>query len=270
MGQAQIGLHASADPDIPDAEHNEFADMRPGIIKVLSFHDPADVRKLAIAHPKAKFIIRAFLSMEGRKISPGRFVADTISDVRRTLGELKYHDVVVELHNEPNVYAEGLGTSWSDGTKFNIWYQELLKRYREILPAEKFIFPGLSPGAMVTGVKLDHIQFIEACRQAVELSDGLGVHVYWSDYQPMSRALEVLDDYISRFRFHPIWVTEASRKVKPVNPAQTAQDYLKFWRELQTRPVVKGVTYFVASASNPDFADEVWVGKGLGKLIGRR
>ncbi len=270
MGQAQIGLHASADPDIPDEEHNEFAQMRPGIIKVLSFHDPADIRKLAIAHPKAQFIIRAFLSMEGRNISPGRFIADTISDVRRTLGELKYHDVVIELHNEPNVFAEGLGTSWSDGSKFNIWFQELLKRYREILPAERFIYPGLSPGRDVTGVKLDHIRFIEASRQAVKASDGLGVHLYWSQYQPMSRALETLDDYISRFRFHPIWVTEASYKSNSPNPAQMAQDYLRFWKELQTRPVVKGVTYFVASASNPEFFKEVWVGKGIGKLIGRR
>jgi len=270
MGRARIGLHASADPDIGEAEHVEFAEMRPGIIKVLSFHSADDIRKLAIAHPGAQFIVRAFLSMEGRKISPGKFVADTVADVRRALAQLRHQDVVVELHNEPNLFAEGLGSSWSDGANFNNWYQELLKRYRQTLPGVRFIYPGLSPGGQVTGVKLDHVQFLEASRPAVEVSDGLGVHLYWSQFQPMERALETLDDYISRFRAHPIWITEASRNLGPAIPSKMAQEYLMFWRELQSRPVVQGVTYFVASASNPDFAHEMWVGKGIGKQIGRR
>lgn len=270
LGQARIGLHASADPEIGEAEHNEFAELRPGIIKVLSFHNADDIGRLAAAHPDAQFIIRAFLSMEGRKISPGKFVADTVSDVRRALAQLRKHDVVVELHNEPNLAAEGLGSSWSDGTTFNIWYQELLKRYRQTLPGIRFIFPGLSPGGKVTGTKLDHIQFLEASRAAVEVSDGLGIHLYWSQFQPMEQALETLDDTISRFRAHPIWITEASRNLGPSIPSKLAKEYLYFWKELQTRPVVQGVTYFVASASNPDFAHEVWVGKGIGKQIGRR
>jgi hypothetical protein len=270
MGRARIGLHASADPEIGEAEHVEFTLLRPGIIKVLSFHSADDIRKLAVAHPRAQFIVRAFLSMEGRKISPGKFVVDTVTDVRRALAQLHNHDVVVELHNEPNLFAEGLGSSWSDGATFNIWYQELLKRYRRTLPDVRFIYPGLSPGGKVTGTKLDHVQFLEASRAAVEASDGLGVHLYWSQFQPMGQALETLDDYISRFRVHPIWITEASRNLGPTIPSKVAQEYLKFWRELQARPVVQGVTYFVASASNPDFAHQVWVGKGIGKQIGRR
>ncbi len=270
MGRARIGLHASADPDIGEAEHAEFAHLRPGIIKVLSFHSADDIGKLAVAHPEAQFIVRAFLSMEGRKISPGKFVADTVADVRRALAQLRKHEVVVELHNEPNVFAEGLGSSWSDGAAFNVWYQELLKRYRKTLPGVRFIYPGLSPGGKVTGVKLDHVQFLEASRAAVEASDGLGIHIYWSQFQPMVQALETLDDFISRFRAHPIWITEASRNLGPNISSKLAQEYLKFWRELQARPVVQGVTYFVASASNPDFAHEVWVGKGIAKQIGRR
>ena len=38
----------------------------------------------------------------------------------------------------------------------------------------------------------------------------------------------------------------------------------------QKRPTVKGVTYFVASASNPAFKEEIWVGRGIGKIVGRR
>jgi hypothetical protein len=134
----------------------------------------------------------------------------------------------------------------------------------------QFIYPGLSPGATVIGVKQDHIQFLEASRAAVEAADGIGVHLYWSTYYPMAQALADLDDIISRFRSRPLWITEASYNQGEATPGQVAKDYLRFWRKLQARPVVKGVTFFVASASDPDFASQVWVGKDLGRLIGRR
>lgn len=270
LGRARIGLHASADPTISEAEHQEFALMRPGIIKLLSFHSAVDIGRLAAAHPDAHWIVRAFLSFGGRQISPDQFMEDTLSDVRRALNQLRGRNVVVELHNEPNVVSEGLGSSWSDGASFAIWWAELLAMYRQALPGTRFLYPGLSPGSTVIGVKQDHIQFIEASRAAVEAADGLAVHLYWSNVYPAGRALNVLDDYISRFRSQAIWVTEASYNKGALSPGERAQQYLQFWRELQARPVVQGITYFVASASNPDFANEVWVGNGIGRLVGQR
>jgi hypothetical protein len=270
LGHARIGLHASADPIINEAEHQEFANLRPGIIKVLSFHGARDIDRLAEAHPTAGWIVRAFLDFGGRNISPQQFLNDTINDVKRALNRLPGKDVVVELHNEPNVVAEGLNSSWRDGATFSKWWLELLALYRQALPGARFIYPGLSPGTTVTNVKLDHIQFIEAGREAVEAADGLGVHLYWSNVYPMERTLDILDDFISRFRFKPIWVTEASNN-KPGTPvAKKAHQYLQLWHALQKRPVVRGVTFFVASASNPDFAEEVWVGRGIGSIVGRR
>jgi hypothetical protein len=67
-----------------------------------------------------------------------------------------------------------------------------------------------------------------------------------------------------------MWITEASRKGRSLPANRMAQEYLRFWRELQGRPVIQGVTYFVASASNPQFAGEVWVGKDIGRLVGKR
>jgi hypothetical protein len=42
------------------------------------------------------------------------------------------------------------------------------------------------------------------------------------------------------------------------------------WQELQRRATVQGVTFFVASATDKAYAEEVWVGRGLGALVGRR
>lgn len=275
LGSARIGLHASADPGISQAEIEEFKAMRPGMIKVMSLHDPNAVKKLSQNHPDAKWIVRAFLAFEEggrvRSLSPARFVKDTLSDVKRTLKAIgKNYDVVVELHNEPNLVPEGLTGAWRDGATFADWWLDVLARYRKALPDMRFIYPGLSPGSAVTGLKQDHVQFIEASRKAVEAADGLGIHLYWSNVYPMEWSLNVLDDYISRFRYKPIWVTEASNNKSGTPVYKKAQQYLKFWQELQKRPTVQGVTYFVASASNPAFKEEVWVGRGIGRLVGRR
>ncbi|GAB4267861.1 MAG: hypothetical protein Kow0080_10270 [Candidatus Promineifilaceae bacterium] len=274
FGQARLGLHASADPDITDEEVAEFKAMRPGIIKILSSNNPDGVRKLATQHPNTQWIVRAFLdfrSPEGvRNISPQQFFEWTINDVKRALGIISTNDVVIELHNEPNLVSEGLGGAWQDGESFAKWWLKLLSIYRKELPDRKFIYPGLSPGYAVTNIKHDHIQFAEASRDAIEAADGLGVHLYWSNVYPMSKALDVLDDYINRFRYKPIWVTEASNNKAGTSAYQKARQYLSFWTELQQRPTVAGVTYFVASASDPKFKEEVWVGRGIGKIIGRR
>jgi hypothetical protein len=270
LGGARLGLHAAADPDISDREHLEFAAARPGMIKVLSFHSPEAIRRLAQAHTEASWVVRAFLDFGGRNITPDQFLNDTLSDVKRSLDELQGKDVVVELHNEPNLVPEGLGASWADGGAFAAWFSELLAKYRQALPGVRFLYPGLSPGNAVNNLKHDHIQFVEASRRAVEAADGLGVHIYWSNVYPMTTALSVLDDYISRFRFKPIWVTEASNNKAGTTAAQKGTQYLRFWQELQKRATVQGVTFFVASASNPAFAEEVWVGRGIGEAVGRR
>ena len=270
MGRAEIGLHASADPDIHDNEVQEFKDTRPGMIKVLTFHNPKGIRKLVAQHPDAKWVVRAFLDFGGRNISPRQFLNDTLSDMERTLNLLQGKEVVIELHNEPNLQPEGLFTSWADGAAFARWWLELHQLYKQALPGHKFIYPGLSPGGSVVNFKQDHIQFVEASRAAVEAADGLGVHIYWSNVYPMQRGLDVLDDYIARFRYKPIYVTEASNNKSGTAVYMKGRQYIEFWQELQERPTVKGVTYFVASASNPAFKEEVWVGRGLGQLVGRR
>ncbi|MCC7359628.1 MAG: M23 family metallopeptidase [Anaerolineales bacterium] len=270
LGHCRIGLHASADPGISAAEIAEFAALRPGIIKVLSFHGEAEIRRLAADHPTASWVVRAFLDFGGRTIGPDQFLTDTLPDVRRALGALAGRDVVVELHNEPNIIQEGLGKSWTDGASFAAWWLDLLAKYRQALPGVRFIYPGLSPGSSVSNLKQDHIQFLEAGRRAVDAADGLGVHIYWSAVYPMKTAIGVLDDFISRFRFKPIWITEASNNKAGTSVPQKAQQYLQFWQELQRRATVQGVTFFVASASDKTFAEEVWVGRGLGALVGRR
>ncbi len=270
LGNARIGLHAAADPFIPETEFQEFEALRPGIIKVLSYHSEADIRRLAQSNPSASFIVRAMLKFEGRALTPDQFVSFTLSDVRRALGAIGARDIVVELHNEPNLVDEGLGAAWPDGAGFSAWWMALLAKYRAALPGVRFIYPGLAPIGTVVNVAQDFVQFLEASRAAVDAADGLGVHLYWSSVYPQARAIAILDDYIGRFRFKPIWVTEASNNKAGTTVADKGRQYLELWQALQRRPTVQGVTFFVASATAPAFAEEIWLGRGLGAIVGRR
>jgi murein DD-endopeptidase MepM/ murein hydrolase activator NlpD len=270
LGNARIGLHASIDPTIADPEFAEFAALRPGIIKVIGYHKADAISRLATEHPDASFVVRTGIRLNGRNVGPDQFVSETLNDVKRALDSLKGRDVVVELHTDPNLNAQGLGSIWKDGAAFGTWFLAVLAKYRQSLPGVRFLYPGLSPGTSVSNTKQDHIQFIEASRAAAEAADGIGLHLYWSSVFPLAKALPTLDDYISRFRFKQLWVTEASNNKTGTPVATKAQQYLQLWRELQKRPTVQGVTFFVASASSPAYAEEVWVGRGIGEIVGRR
>ena len=278
FADALFGLHASADPGISDAEFQEFRDARTAAIKVTTLHSDAHIRRFANEHPEAEFVLRAFLEFRQfgqiRTISPQQFYNDTINDVARSLQALQGRKVVIELHNEPNLTVEGMvfddGRNWRDGATFATWWNQVLQLYRQRFPEHRFMYPGLSPGGHIPGLRQEHTSFIEQSRWVVEASDALGVHIYWSDPFPMAQGLAVLDDYIRRFPNIPIWITEASNNGAGTSFARKAQEYITFWQECKKRPTVAGVTYFVASASDPVFAPEVWVGNGIGRAVGRR
>lgn len=272
-GNARMGLHASADPDILPAEFVEFADLRPDVIKVMSIHSQEDIATLAAAHPSAQFIVRAFISgwenNGPRAISPDQFVRDTVNDVQRALNALRGRDVYIELHNEPNLTLEGMGGAWQNGTGFNTWFISVISQYRTRIPGAKFLFPGLSPGGDINGLRQGHETFTQQCQQAIAAADGLAIHAYWSAAAPLATALSVVDWYIANVPTKSIWLTEASNN-KDATADTKANEYVAFWRELRKRPRVQGVTYFVASASDPAFAYETWVDKGLGAKVRAR
>ncbi len=279
---ALIGLHASADPgDLKAAEIAEFAALKPGVIKVLSAHAGSSIANLAHAHPHAVFIVRAFLHFGGRRITPDQFVTDTFDDVARAVDRIGSQRVIwVEIHNEPNLAMEGWGTSWANGSEFATWARQVVALYRQALPSGvRYLYPGLSPGGDIPGVRAAAGPFLRAGRPLMSHFNGLAVHAYWSDtggtmQEAVNHVLQAtmdcgkpgIDTYI----------TEASRNDRPATrpPTVYADEYLRFASEMGSIGV-KGVTYFVATASDPYFAPETWVersgqSKGIGAILGKR
>jgi len=285
-GNALIGLHMRADPGNGlDGDFREFYDLlagQSGMIKVLSAHSETAVQRLALENPGCRWIVRIFQTGWDRPngISADEFVQWNLSDIKRTLQTLHnagvaQADIAIEIHNEPNLFAEGLSSSWSNAPHFEWWYLDVLGQLRQHLPGYMFIFPGLSPGPDYPGIRQGHMSFLRSCASAVAASDGIGIHAYWSNAAPMSQALNVVDEILALFPGKPAWITEASDNTQPPDPSipeVVAAEYVEFWREMQKRPRVQGVTYFVSSASNEAFSAEAWVkedgsSKGIGVLI---
>lgn len=275
-GSARLGLHASADGGLASGELDAFKQAKVELVKILSSMGGDDVSALAAALPGVPFVIRAFLHFGGRLVSPQQFFDWTVNDVRRAVDRLKDRDVIVELHNEPNLYAEGFGQNWSNGGQYAIWANQLLELYKSAFTGYKFAFPGLSPGGDVGGIRYDSDRFLSEASGTVAKHDYLGVHAYWAANWPMSLALQTVDNAISKYPTKPIIVTEASNNKRDTPEAQKASEYVLFVDELKKRATVYGVTYFIASASNPAWgwgssgSGETWVGTSIPGIVGSR
>jgi hypothetical protein len=272
---ARLGLHASADPGLAAGEVAMFRQADIDLVKILSNLPESDVRALANERPEAPFVIRAFLHFGGRNVTPQQFFDWTISDVQRAVNNLQGHDVIIELHNEPNLVQEGLTTSWQDGISFAVWLQEVSGLYRIALPDVALAYPGLSPGADVPGIRMDSTRFMNESASAAALLDYVGAHAYWAANWPMQLALDTVDGYLATFPDKTIIVTEASNNRRDTTPENKANEYIEFASRLGERQRVYGVTYFVASASNQawDWATgsgEVWLGTTIPGLVGSR
>jgi len=277
-GNARLGLHASADAGIASGEASMFATAKIEMVKILSNMPPEHCAALRDKTPGAPFVIRVYQDGWDRPggISPSQFIDWNTTDVVRYMPLLDGRTVHIELHNEPNLVDEGLTHVWGNGREFSDWLMPVIADFRKTFPTKSLVFPGLSPGGDVAGIRYDSYRFVQEAAQAIALCNVLGVHVYWQkDLWPMNMALDQLDMYRRLFPDKPILITEASNNRASTSASVKGAEYIAFWRELQRRLEVLGVTYFVGSASNPSWGwssgtGEVWLGSDVPVVVGNR
>ena len=92
----------------------------------------------------------------------------------------------------------------------------------------------------------------------------MAVHSYWQFSDPAENAA----NWVNRHTIFekPIYVTEAAF-VAEADGKHVAQEYVKFPKLLNN--LVKGVTYFVATATDHDFRHQVWINEGGSRGIAK-
>ena len=267
-----FGLHASADSHNMPGDVTNTALVEPELLKFLSSHDPNHIPALVNAATSGvndvrdmTFIVRAFLDMkDGRKVTPEQFHERTAGDTFRTVDKLiglgaDINNIQVELHNEPNLIQEGATVSWQNGLEFAIWLRDVHQLFRTDRPELNYMYPGLSPGEEIGGIRQHYADYLAHAALPLGSMDSLGIHTYWSEGYPLEghphSGVGPVDDAIRRFPSTKMFITECSHNGKGLIISQTdkANSVLAFWRLLRRRPNVKGIAYFVLSASNPEW-----------------
>jgi hypothetical protein len=120
------------------------------------------------------------------------------------------------------------------------------------------MYPGLSPGGFISGIRYDSSQFLTESQSFLANCDSVGAHMYWTPNSSIGSEIWWVDRHLQYGK--PIWITEASYKNNNNAPGSViAQQYNQFIDALKQRSLVQGVTFFVASASDPAFLEECWI-----------
>lgn len=215
------GAHANAGGWKPTAKELDIvraSDMQLVLIPTFEPDKQDQVgmfRQAGVRH----FIIRA--AIHGGGETAAKFIEITLPRLKQyaaALGTSK--EMLIALHNEPNLQPEGCYKYWNNGAQYANWHRQVAAAYRKELPGCRIGLAALSPGGALGNLRYDEASFVSEMKKAglIEECDWIGVHCYWQrkdgiDFNPP------LARWREWFGSKPLVATE----VGPVdNPAITA------------------------------------------------
>lgn len=168
-----------------------------------------------------------------------------------------------ELHTNPNLQVEGWQRSWSGGAEFAQWLLVVAGRLRERYPEIRLGFPGLSPGATISGWRADAETFLHEAELAVHELDWCGVNCYWTDVFSM-QAIDGGRAYVwyrSRFPDKLLMITEFFNASPSASQREKAEQALSYFNTLRSAPGV-GAAFSFAISSDMGYGSVVWRREG--------
>jgi len=164
---------------------------------------------------------------------------------------------MVQLHNEPNLYAEGLD-SWGDGKGFNKWFIDARNAIVKALPGARIGFSPMSPGGNVANVRQDEKAFIAQCKDAIEFCDWVAVHCYYGN--PDASDLVIPIAWWQKFAGKkPILCTEAGPSLDRAVTINGAQAMFKAFAKVR----VPAFGWLLDHTGNPHFEGQSWSRQGI-------
>ncbi|MDQ7030716.1 MAG: N-acetylmuramoyl-L-alanine amidase [Ardenticatenia bacterium] len=276
-----VGLHARNDRTFTETDYRIIAEARVEALKTLSFTEVEVYRRCRQINPNMEFIVRLYKHMprnanpprpEDGPVSPQAFAdefRDTINRLYETLGIVKF-----EIHNEPNHLTglEGWGQEEPFAREFARWYRRVFALLKERHPFALFGFPGLA-------VPHKDLEWLEWCREAIEMSDWLGCHIYWQT-PPQAPETYKSDTWGLRFKhYHAkfphklIEITEYGnsngQSGLPLPPQEQARQYVWWLNHIQQYPYLGSAHAFIATSPDPQWVNDLftWGDDRTGRLF---
>lgn len=202
-----------------------------------------------------QFILRAtapYFPVKG-----GNFANMAIPRLRPFIEAIGGKSVMVQLHNEPNLYAEGLD-SWVNGKGYNKWFIDSRNELVKAFPGIKIGFTPLSPGGAVPSVRADEKKFIEACGAAISISEWVAVHCYYGngDASDLNIPIKWWKSFAQK---KPIICTEAGPSLDRFVTVQGAKKMFKDFAAVG----VPAFGWILDSTGNVNFNGQSWTRQGI-------
>jgi murein DD-endopeptidase MepM/ murein hydrolase activator NlpD len=256
-GKCLVGVNGRADGPLAEADYPVLQTARVEAIKLLSSGRPENLDRLRQIKNDMFVMVRLFADFRNRTVRSDEFA----SWVEYDMGQFYNRGVrYFEVHNEPNLQLEGWKFSWQDGRDFGNWFKDVVNRLKAKYPEAKFGYPGLSPGASISGQRVDSWAFLGQSDEAIRSSaDWLACHCYWvsdSDQLAPTGGL-VYEEYRRRYPNKLLFITEFSNPTDNTNTRIKGQQYVNYYKRLRDLPGLGAAFAFVLSAS-AYFPNEAW------------
>ena len=267
-GRCLVGLHGRADGRMLESDYEAVRVGRMEAVKLLSSAAPENVDRLLAINPDMFIVVRLFVDLSNRVMTPYEFVHDAINDV----GMYYARGVrFFEVHNEPNLYREGFGKSWANGVEFAEWFQLAVDLMKERYPDALFGWPALSPGEDDPGKKYDAKRFLNEAGVTVHSADWIGVHCYFlNDFEMTHEHAGGFWKYYQReYPGKLLLITEFSNPDEDVPKDIKASQYVRYYDWLKNQKPLAAAFCFISSAS-VGFESETWAGSEIAQIVGAR
>ena len=262
------GLHASADgawgnPVLPPIIEMVKAG-RIEAYKSLSNESAQTVGVLKRINPDMFFCVRLMGKVTTDHPTASEFVDQCGADVRQWYREgVRYF----EIHNEPNLQAEGMWSAWQDGAEFSRWWLSVRDALRGDCPESLWGYPGLSPGTGIDNVRAPAERFMSESHEAMRAADWIGCHCYWQTETAMWT--EGGGQYYKQVPHAgvPLLITEFSNP-SPISATPKNEKAAQYVKYVQALDGVRAAFSFIASASS-GFDSETWT-QDMARIVGER
>ncbi len=229
--RVRIGLHGRNDTDYQELDYRIIREAKIETLKTMSQTKLEVYKRLRDEHPNLEFIVRLYDESFGVDHHPS--AAEFAGRMAPLIKSLRPYATKFEIHNEPNHQdrIEGWGPTVDQARSFNKWFLDVFQALKQECPWAELGFPGL---ALHHGGYTGDLDWLEACREAVNAADWLGVHCYWQQDNHLSFDWGFwFREYHTRFPQKKLDITEFGNSTPNFSRDVVAQQYGAYFDALQ-------------------------------------
>jgi hypothetical protein len=262
----RVGVHGRNQEVFHDIDYQVIRESNAEVVKMMSQTKPEVFERIKRENPHVEIITRLYDDRinTGGHPTPKEF-ADKMIPIMRAL---QPHCTKFQIHNEPNHHdrIEGWGPTKEDAEDFNGWFLQVYKLLKASCGWASLGFPGL---AIPNHHHKDRV-WLDACREAIQQADWLGVHCYWQTPQPGQTAQMRNNQLGTTYQFYHNKYPKKTLEILECGNSNIhtagyhtseeviAQEYVEWLQEVFKHDYVNSASFFILSSQDQQWSFFSW------------